>query len=148
MKYKKFKPELDDQQVDDLEKATEETKTESSQSTDDVKERMPHKIQVILTSGERKTFECNLAVTKPKDVSEALFKAELAEGKAVRLLFAGKVLAENNTLEDWGVKNEYWLHAILKQQSQNQNLQPNNNDLAEEMNESKFDLLQFWFQFK
>jgi hypothetical protein len=43
----------------------------------------------------------------------------------VKLLFAGKVLSEDSTLEESNVKDNYWMHAIIKKTDQN--VQQNSN---------------------
>ena len=40
----------------------------------------------------------------------------------VKLLFAGKVLSDEKTLTDSNVLNNYWIHAIIKDNTRVQNI--------------------------
>jgi hypothetical protein len=125
MSYKKFKPELTDNQVDDLEKATEDTKSisHSEQTDEELKVEGKPLIKILLIDGTNKEIRCDLS-TKVKDVARILFDKEISEGKYIKLLFAGKVLDYEKSLEESNVQNNYWLHAIIKNANNNENAPP------------------------
>jgi hypothetical protein len=106
MSYKKFKPELTDNQVDDLEKVTEDTKSQFEQTDEELKVEGRPLIKILLIDGTNKEIRCDLS-TKVKDVARILFGKEISEGKYIKLLFAGKVLDYEKSLEDSNVQNNY-----------------------------------------
>jgi hypothetical protein len=74
---------------------------------------------VLMLDGKIRKLDWDLSTTTVKDVINSLFKEEIGENKKISILFAGKVLSENNTLEQWNVKSNFALHAIVKRQNQN-----------------------------
>lgn len=97
-KFKKFTNEEAETDIDDLEKGTEDTKSQSDQPQEEVKVTSSPGIKVMLLTGTTKEMNCDLDTTKIKDVITKLFEDEVKAGKKVKLLFAGKVLNEDNTL--------------------------------------------------
>lgn len=57
MNYKKFKPELSDQELDDIEKGTTSTKSEASHTTEETKSAGGSRIKVMMLTGETKEME-------------------------------------------------------------------------------------------
>lgn len=146
MSYKKFKPELTDNQVDDLEKVTEDTKSQFEQTDEELKVEGRPLIKILLIDGTNKEIRCDLS-TKVKDVARILFGKEISEGKYIKLLFAGKVLDYEKSLEDSNVQNNYWLHAIIKNANNNDNAPPIRNDQQQNGDDSKnwFDKVEIIF---
>jgi len=121
MNYKKFKPEVTEQELDDIEKGTEATKSQSADGLEieESKDSPLSEIRVLMLDGKIRKLDWDLSTTTVKDVINSLFKEEIGENKKISILFAGKVLSENNTLEQWNVKSNFALHAIVKRQNQN-----------------------------
>lgn len=143
MKFQKFKSELTDNQVDDLEQASEDTKSQSEQNIEEVKEGGKSMIKVILINGSNRELGWDLSITKVKDVARILFDKEICEGKYIKLLFAGKVLDSEKTLDQCNVKNNYWLHAIIK--NDDPNSQPNEGQQNGEQSNSHFSYSKSFF---
>lgn len=81
MNYTKFKPELKDHEVDDLERNTEDTKSESTAAVEESKGSGLPKIRIIMIDGKAREMECDFTTTKVRDVIASLFSDELKGGK-------------------------------------------------------------------
>lgn len=55
----------------------------------------------------------------PNDVIKQLFADEISQNRKVILIFAGKIMSENKTLEKYGVEDNFCLHAMIKKSSNN-----------------------------
>lgn len=81
MNYKKFKPELSDMEVDDLEGSRDTSKPTEDSEIEEVKGTGASKIVIMQITGKRQEMEIDLENTKVKDVISRAFKNEQTEGK-------------------------------------------------------------------
>ncbi|CAI2378330.1 unnamed protein product [Moneuplotes crassus] len=147
MSYKKFKPELSDKQVDDLEKAGQTTHSKTESDLEEQKTTCSTKVFLMLMSGQRQEFECDLETTKIKDVIAQAFKQELSDGKKVNILFAGKILCTEKTLSECKVQNNFVIHAIVKKNVSTTDLENADNNEPNQQNEISKSYCAFWIDF-
>ena len=81
MNYKKFKPELSDKEVEDLEKQNQKEHSEYSKDSDETKDSDLSKIKIILIDGTSREMEWDLTKTTTSDVISKLFQNEIKDGK-------------------------------------------------------------------
>lgn len=81
MNYKKFKPELTDREVDDLEKGGDTDASRDEDQMEEAKTQAASKVIIMQINGKREEFECDLETTKVKDVISQVFKNQVADGK-------------------------------------------------------------------
>lgn len=103
---------------------------ESRDSMDDPYNPNLQTLIIKLLDNTTRSLSWNFDQTTPRDVISSTFKNETSKNYKILLIFAGKIMNEDKTLTDYGVKDNYCLHAMVKNGGQQTSYR--NNDQEEE----------------